>query len=301
MTVASPMISSMRSHMPSTMRRVAVDRAGLDRLDRGLADHAAGLDQLHPAQRGGPAEQGVQGDLDAGHDGAAQVLALVRDDVEGGGGAEVDHDGGTAVQVVGAHRVGDAVGADLPGVVVEDRHAGLDPGAQHHGLDGQVALAHAPELVGDAGHPGGHGDAPHVAADVQVPGLQELAQQQEQLVAGPLRVGGHAPVVEQLVAAVAGVVEADDGLGVADVDDQQHGHSCCGLGGWDPSRMAAARPERTSIPVRRPFDGYAGCPRRASRTPIRRGWGQARSRPMSSTGAELVMAPTEIMSTPVAE
>jgi hypothetical protein len=29
-------------------------------------------------------------------------------------------------------------------------------------------------------------------------------------------------VVEQLVAPVAGVVEADDGLGVAGVDDEQH-------------------------------------------------------------------------------
>ena len=70
----------------------AVDRARLDRLDRVLADHAAGLDELDPAQRRGPAEQGVEADLDAGHDGAAEVLALGRDGVERGGGAEVDDD-----------------------------------------------------------------------------------------------------------------------------------------------------------------------------------------------------------------
>ena len=42
-----------------------VDDARLDRLDRRPADHAAGLDQLDPAQGGGLAEERLEGDLDA--------------------------------------------------------------------------------------------------------------------------------------------------------------------------------------------------------------------------------------------
>ena len=106
-------------------RRVAVDRARLDRLDGAAADHVAGLDQLDPAQRGGPAEQRVEADVDAGEDGAAEVLALGRDRLEGGGGAEVDDDRRAAEEVEGGHGVGDAVGADLLRVVVEDRQPGL--------------------------------------------------------------------------------------------------------------------------------------------------------------------------------
>ena len=54
---------------------------------------------------GGPAEQGVERDLDAGDDRTTEVLALGADGVDGGGGAEVDDDGRTAVEVVGADGV----------------------------------------------------------------------------------------------------------------------------------------------------------------------------------------------------
>ena len=77
----------------------AVERAGLDRLDGVLADDVAGLDQLDLAQRGGPGEEGVEADVDAGEDGAAEVLALGGDGVERGGGAEVDDDRRPAVEV----------------------------------------------------------------------------------------------------------------------------------------------------------------------------------------------------------
>ena len=111
-------------------RRVAVDGARLHRLDRGSPDHVPRLDELDPAQRRGPSEQGVEADVDPGEDGAAEVLALRGDGLEGGGGAEVDDDRGATEQVEGGDGVGDAVGADLLGVVVEDgqpgAHARLD-------------------------------------------------------------------------------------------------------------------------------------------------------------------------------
>ena len=44
---------------------VAVDGAGLDRLDGRLADHVARLDQLDAAQRGGVLEERLHADLDA--------------------------------------------------------------------------------------------------------------------------------------------------------------------------------------------------------------------------------------------
>ncbi len=121
-----------------------VEGARLDRLDGVLADHAAGLDQLDLAQGGGPAEQGLEADLDAGEDGAAEVLARRRDGVERGGRAEVDDDRRAAVEVVGGDGVGDAVGADLLRVLVEDRHAGLDAGLDDEGVEAEVAARSSP-------------------------------------------------------------------------------------------------------------------------------------------------------------
>ena len=82
-------------------------------------------------KRGGAGEQRVEADLDAGEDGAAEVLAGRADGFDRVGGAEVDDDRRPAVEVVGADGVGDAVGADLARVVVQDRHARLRAGLEH--------------------------------------------------------------------------------------------------------------------------------------------------------------------------
>ena len=66
----------------------------LQRLDRALADHGAGLGQLDLEQPGGPGGQRVERDLDAGRERAAEELAARADDVEVGGRAEVDDDAG---------------------------------------------------------------------------------------------------------------------------------------------------------------------------------------------------------------
>ena len=65
-----------------------------------------------------------------GRDGPAEVLALGGDGVEGRRRPQVDHDAGTAVEVVGADGVGDAVRSHLLRVVVEDRHARTSPPAR---------------------------------------------------------------------------------------------------------------------------------------------------------------------------
>src|SRR5690606_11622534 len=91
------------------LAREAVDDARLEGFDGVLGDDGAGPDQLHLVELGSGGGQGVDGDLDAGGGDGADVLALGRDGVEGGGGAEVDDDARAAVLVDGGQRVHDAV------------------------------------------------------------------------------------------------------------------------------------------------------------------------------------------------
>ena len=168
-----------------------------------------------------------------GEDRAAEVLALGGDRLEGGGGAEVDDDRRAAEEVEGRHRVGDAVGADLLGVVVEDRQPGAHARLDDQGREPEVALGHAAQRPGDPGHRRADGDAVDV---VVLPGepveAEELLEHEGVLVGGALDVGGDAPVVDQARVGQApldvGVdrlelVEPDHGLGVADVEGEEHG------------------------------------------------------------------------------
>jgi hypothetical protein len=75
---------------------------------------------------GGVREECVGGQVDAGGDGAAEILTVGGDGVEGGGGAEINHAGGTAVQRVNGDRVGDAIRTDGARVFVADSDAGFD-------------------------------------------------------------------------------------------------------------------------------------------------------------------------------
>jgi hypothetical protein len=100
-----------------------------------------------------------EADLDAGDDRAAQIGAVGRDHVEGGGGAEVDHHGRAAVAVERADGVGHPVGTHLGRVVVADRQAGLHARSDHHRLDAKAVLAHLAQLGGHKGHAGTDGDA----------------------------------------------------------------------------------------------------------------------------------------------
>ena len=84
-------------------------------------------------------DERVQGDLDAGRDRAAQVVAVGVDRVVGDGGAEVDHDHRPSIFGVRGQRVGDAIGADVLGIVVANPDSGLDARSDHHRLALQVA------------------------------------------------------------------------------------------------------------------------------------------------------------------
>src|SRR5690606_3216713 len=125
----------------------------------------AGLDDLDAAQRGGTSEERIEADVDAGEDRTPEVLATGGDGVEGGGGAEVDDDGRPAVQVERGDGVGDAVGAHLLRVVVEDGQPGADAGLDHDRVVAEVALAHATQRAGDPRHRRAQADAGDVVVE----------------------------------------------------------------------------------------------------------------------------------------
>src|SRR5215218_5852519 len=202
---------------PVDLAGEAPDGPGLEALHGVLADHRAGRHQLHPAQLGGPLDQGVHGDLDAGGDGRAQVLAPLGDGVEGGGGAEVDHHHRPAVGGVGRDRVDHPVGPDLARVVGQDGQPGADPGLDDQRVDLAVAPDHLAQGLGQPGHDRGD-DHPLGVAQRQALLGQEPVKEQRVLVGGALGHGGRPPVLGQLAA-----LEHPDGdLGVADVHREEH-------------------------------------------------------------------------------
>ncbi len=96
------------------------------------ADDGARRLEVDLRETRGLGEERLGGRLDTRSDGAAQIGALRVDDVDGGGGPEVDDDDRPAEPREGRHAVDDAVGADLVRVVVADRHAGLQPRPDDH-------------------------------------------------------------------------------------------------------------------------------------------------------------------------
>src|SRR5262249_1741730 len=89
---------------------VAVKHAGLDRLDRSLADDLLGLDDFDPRQLGGALKERLDGNLQAGRDGAADVFALFGDEIERGRRTEINRYAAVVVALVRADAVPDAVG-----------------------------------------------------------------------------------------------------------------------------------------------------------------------------------------------
>ena len=134
------------------------------------------------------------------------------------GRAEVDHHGRPPVLLVRRDRVGDAIGADLLRVVVEDRHAGAHPRLDHERVEPEVAPGHVAQRRGDPRHPGAHRDAVDLVVEGEPVEAEELLDHERELVGGALGRGGDAPVVGE----IGPVEESDDGLGVAGVDREQH-------------------------------------------------------------------------------
>ena len=185
---------------------------------------AYGLAHVHARQARGALEQRVGRDVHARADDAAQVLAARRDGVEGGGRAEVHDDQraraavAAAVALVRRHAVDDAIGADLGRA---RRRAPAcrcwSPRPRPAARDGSSAVAIS--AVGRVSV--GTTDASTTAstsAGASRPCWNSCSTPHAHLVRRPLPLRGQPPAVKQPVA----VEDADDDVGVADVEGEQH-------------------------------------------------------------------------------
>ena len=177
-------------------RGVAVDDARLDRVHRRPPDDLRRPRELDARQLGRARDERVERDADARDDHAAGVLALRRDDVEGGRRAEVDHDRRARHALGGGHRVRDAIRADLLRVVVQDRDAGAH--ARTHDQRGlpEEPLAQLLDALVHGRHDAAEDDAAH-GRSRHAPVGEEASQHDHPLVDGARRIGSQAPVHRQ--------------------------------------------------------------------------------------------------------
>ena len=122
--------------------------------------------------------------------------------------------------VVGRDGVDEPVGADLVRIVDPDRHPGPDRGPDDEHLVTEVAARHRRPLLGELRHRRGDDRAVDVG-EPHSPQAEQVRQRGAELVPGRLAHGGKPPVLGDDVLAVA--VDAEVRLGVADVDDEEHG------------------------------------------------------------------------------
>ena len=126
---------------------------------------------------------------------------------------------GPAEQLDGGQRVDDAVGADLLGVVGEHRHAGLHARLDHdRGHVAVVAPAHVAHLLQHRRHRRADRDAVDLGAAGHRVLVEQTLQDHGDLVGRPGRLRPDPPVLDEVVA----LEQAEHGVGVADVDGEQH-------------------------------------------------------------------------------
>ena len=124
-----------------------------------------------------------------------------------------------AEALVGGDRVDEAVGADLERVVDPDRHPGLHPGADRQALGARgSARSSCSYWAAERRHHRGDADGVDVAEADMPLSAKQAGDPLGQLVAGRPGAGLEAPVLDQALA----VEGAEVGLGVADVDREEH-------------------------------------------------------------------------------
>ena len=130
---------------------------------------------------------------------------------------------------VGRDRVDEAVGADLARVVGADRHAELDPGPDEQQATVEISLVQPDPLLVLLRHDRGDDRAVDLL-ERQPAQAQQRGDADRQLVGGGRSRRREAEVLHELLAAE----HAEVGLGVADVDCQEHGP---GLSQSSPKRV----------------------------------------------------------------
>jgi hypothetical protein len=140
--------------------------------------------------------------------------------VEGGGGAEIDHHQRPDIALMRRQGVQQTVGADLRRAVHQDLEAPVQGGAGDQRLDAEPVAAEAAQVVERRRDDG----ADDGAADLR--GLQPSTFDQRQepggiFIRGALRIGADTPPAAPLAA----VMDGEDDVGVAGIDDEKHGRS----------------------------------------------------------------------------
>src|SRR3954471_5569933 len=239
------------------LAREAVDDPAADRVDRGLADQRARRREVDARELRGARVERLHRDLDTRRDDPAEVLAVGADRVIGERGPEVHDDARALDPVVGGHRVDEPVGPDLARVVVAQRHAGLDAGADDQRLVAQVAARHLLPLRRQLRHRARHDRARQVG-EPDAAQLEQVAKRGAELVGSRVPDRGKAPVLDEL----SPVKRSEVRLSVPDVHGQQHragdyrrsrrrtlrsavrGHRAGPPGRRSPSRQSARRAHR---------------------------------------------------------
>ena len=204
-----------------------VVESGLHRGLRACGENGFRLGDFHLGQLGRLAPQGRRGRADARGDQAAGDHALVIDVVERRGGAEIGDQHRTAVRVIRAHAVGEAVRTQRLRVVDANVDAGFDSGADHHGIDVQELDDACTERVHDLRHDGRDDHVIDIRG-TQAAQREELRDHQAVLVGRVVRFRRDSVGADDVVA----VQEAENDVGVADVDRYEHANPLMNRDAW---------------------------------------------------------------------
>ena len=126
-----------------------IDRARLNRLDRGLAEHTSRCSKFDRPERRGPTNECIHGNFDTRGDRATEIHPIGRDGIAGRGRSEISDDRRTAVEVERSDGIGDAIGTDLLRIVVLNTDTGANTGFDHDWFEIQMTISDLAQRGGD--------------------------------------------------------------------------------------------------------------------------------------------------------
>jgi hypothetical protein len=151
-----------------------------------------------------------------------KILAALGDDFKLRSRPEVDDDARAAIFLECGNGVTQPVRTELGGIVDQDGHACLDAGFDEHRLDVEVGFAHEAQRGVNGRDDRGDDDVLDLGG-VDAFHVEEIDEERAVLVHGLRAMGGEAPVGGQLGGIAVEPVEAELGVGVADIEGEQHG------------------------------------------------------------------------------
>ena len=185
------------------------------------ADHGLRTDQFYLGQFGGSCEQGFRRDPEAGGDDASEVVALCRDGAKGRGGAEIDDDEVAAILMIGGCGIDQPVAADFFWVGVTDCEPRVRIRGDDLGMLMKILFEHIFDGLGQRRHDAGDDGAGETLRGNSYC-RKEIRKEDAVLVRGFFHIRGQSPMGRQ----GAVVIDAPDNVGVADINDEEHGTYC---------------------------------------------------------------------------